>query len=213
MANVVEIAVRRVKSGQQAAFRSRRAAFIGVLKQQSGVNADREFESFHALPAPDDAEVFVGMTDYDDLKTVARIQRRPGVVWRFLRFALTMDLKAYVFATQSEGPNLDLASLAGGPGQILEVAVRRIKDPAGFDTARKQFIEGLTRHDGVVESHELTPVKGKDIDGITIGMTVYASREAFEKASGELMADPVTQRYFSTFDPIAIQYCVSTTNR
>lgn len=213
MANVIEVAIRRVKPGKQTAFRSRRSEFITVLKQQRGVNADREFASFHALPTPDDPEVFIGITDYDDLKAVARIQRNLGVVRRFLRFSRTMDLKAYAFATQTEGPTLDLATLAAGDGQILEVAVRRVTNRSDFDTARKRFVDLLTEQDGVLESYELAPVKGKDIESMKIGMTVYASMEAFDAASSTLMANPVTQEYFATFDPVAVQYAVSTNNR
>lgn len=212
MSNVIEIAVRRVKPGKAAAFRSRRAAFVTILKQQQGVNADREFASFEAFPGPDDSEVFIGMTDYDDLETVARIQRRLGVVWRFLRFSRTMDLKAYAFATQTEGPTLDLTSLAAGDGQILEVAVRRVTNPSSFDAARKRFVGLLTEREGVLESYELAPIKGKSIGNMAIGMTVYGSREAFEAASSALMGDPVAQEYFSTFEPVAVQYAVSTNN-
>lgn len=212
MANVIEIAVRRVKPGKETAFHSRRSDFITILKQQSGVNADREYASFHALPTPDESEVLIGMTDYDDLKTVARIQRRLGVLWRFLRFSRTMDLKAYVFATQTEGPTLDLATLAAGDGQILEVAVRRVTNRSDFDAARKRFVDLLSGQDGVLESYELAPVKGKNIEAMKIGMTVYASMESFEAASSTLMADPITQEYFATFEPVAVQYAVSTNN-
>ncbi len=212
MANVIEIAVRRVKPGKETDFRSRRSDFITILKQQRGVNSDREFASFHALPTPDESEVFIGMTDYDDLKTVARIQRRLGVVWRFLRFSRTMDLKAYVFATQTEGPTLNLATLAAEDGQIVEVAVRRVTNRSDFDTARERFVDLLSEQDGVLESYELAPIKGKNIEDMKIGMTVYESLAAFEAASSTLMADPITQEYFTTFEPVAIQYAVSTNN-
>lgn len=212
MASVIEIAVRRVKPGKETAFRSRRSDFITILKQQPGVNADREFASFHALPVKDDAEVFVGMTDYDGLEAVAKIQRRLGVLWRFLRFSRTMDLKAYVFATQTEGPTLDLATLAAGDGQILEVAIRRVTNGPDFDAARKRFVALLSDQEGVLESYELAPVKGKNIEDVTIGMTVYASMEAFEAASRTLMTDSVAQEYFATFEPVAVQYAVSTSN-
>lgn len=212
MANVIEIAVRRVKPGKEAAFRSRRSDFITTLKQQRGVNTDREFASFHALPTPDDSEVFIGMTDYDDLKTVARIQRRLGVLRRFLRFSRTMDLKAYVFATQTEGPALDLATLAAGDGQVLEVAVRRVTNHADFHGARQRFVDLLSEQDGVLESYELAPVKGRNIEDMTIGMTVYASKDAFEVASSTLMADSIARQYFATFEPVAVQYAISTSN-
>lgn len=212
MANVIEIAVRRVKPGKEDAFRSRRSDFITTLKHQPGVRADREFASFHALPTADDSDVFIGMTDYEDLKTVVRIQRRLGVMWRFLRFSRTMDLKAYAFATQTEGPTLDLATLAAGDGQILEVAVRRMTNRSDFEAARKRFVDLLSEQDGVLESYELDPVKGKDIEDMKIGMTVYESMEAFQAVSSRLMPDPTTQEFFTTFEPVAVQYAVSTNN-
>lgn len=209
---VQEIAVRKVKPGKGSDFRERRAAFIKVLKQQSGASADREFESFLAMPEPDDTEVFIGMTTYDSIKANAKIQRNPRVVWNFLRFARTMDLKAYVYVQPTEGPPFDLAQLAAQPGAVLEVGVRRVKDRARFDATRPAFIELLSQQPGVGPSWEFDVVKGKNIDGLTAGMTVYENREAAQAAIGTLLKHPTTQAYFDTFEPVALQYASSTTN-
>lgn len=214
MSQVHEIAIREVKAGKGASFRTRRQEFIEVLKRQPGVGADREFESFMALPEPDDAGVFIGMTTYDSLADNAAIQRRPGVVWRFLRFASTMKLKAYVYVRPVEGPPFDLAAVATGPGEVLELAVRRV-DPgvgADFDRARREFLGLLERQDGVSSTWEFEVVKGKKAAGLTVGMTVYESREALDAVMGRIMADPITQAYFARFEPVAIQYATSTTN-
>lgn len=212
MANVIEIAVRRVRQGKEAAFRSRRAEFITILKRQPGVSADREFSSFHAIPTPDTAEVFIGMTEYNDLAAVARVQRQFGVLWRFLRFSRTMDLKAYLFAEQTEGPEIDLVSLAAADGQVLEVAVRRVTDRSGFDTARKRFVDLLSKQEGVLQSYELSPVKGKNVEDLKVGLTVYESMESFEAAARALMSHRIAEEYFSTFEPVAVQYAFSTSN-
>lgn len=213
MSDVHEIAIRKVKPGMAERFRQRRSEFIEVLTTQPGAGTDREFESFLALPEPDDGEVFIGMTTYADLAANARIQRNPRVVWRFLRFSRTMDLKAYLYVTPIEGPPFDLAGLASEPGQVLEVAVRRVTDRERFDQARRPFVDLLSSQAGVRDSWEFEVVKGKDTDGLTVGMTVYDGREALDGVLGGIMADPVTAAYFATFEPVALQYATATTNR
>lgn len=209
---VHEIAIRRVKPGKQSQFRERRARFIQALTRQPGVGADREFESFLAMPEPDTSEVFIGMTTYASLKANSRVQRNPRIVWDFLRFARTMDLKAYVYVQPTEGPAFDLGEIAASPGQVLEVGVRRVTDRAGFDATRPAFIELLSEQPGVADSWEFAVVKGKDIENLTVGMTVYDDRSAAEAAMGTLLDHPTTKAYFATFEPVALQYAISTTN-
>ncbi|MEZ5258654.1 MAG: hypothetical protein R2705_17685 [Ilumatobacteraceae bacterium] len=149
------------------------------------------------MPQPDDTEVFIGMTTYDSLAANAKIQRNPRVVWRFVRFARTMDLKAYVYVQPTEGPLLRLSPNLR-PGQVLEVGVRRVKDRSRFDTTRPAFIELLTEQPGVGASWEFEVVKGKNTDNLTVGMTVYDSRNAAQAAIGTLLEHPTTQAYFAT---------------
>ena len=61
----------------------------------------------------------------------------------------------------------------------------------------------------MLDSYELSPVKGKNVEDVSVGLTVYASKESFETVAGKLMEDPVSQEYFSTFEPVAVQYAVS----
>ena len=212
MTPVHEIAVRQVKPGKEQTFRERRAAFIRVLKEQPAALADREFESFLAMPTPDETDVFIGMTTYESLAGNARIQRNPRVLWNFLRFARTMDLKAYVYVEPTEGPAFDLARLAARPGEVLEVGVRRVTDRPGFEQTRPEFIRLLSGQPGVRDSWEFRVVKGKDADTLAVGMTVYDDRAALEAVMASILADPVTQAYFATFEPVALQYATSTTN-
>lgn len=212
---VTEIAIRVVKEGQSDAFMETRKNFITVLKEQDGVLADREFQSFYALPKPDEKDVFIGMTDYKTYKTVGKVQGKMGVVSKFLKFKKNMDLKAYVFVQQTEGPKFNLKTLASQSGQILEIGVRRVKPgmEKEFNEYRKKFVELLSSYEGVKESYEFQVVGGNDIEGLSVGMTVYESKDAFMKLSEPIMKEKITQKYFSTFDVVASQFAFSTSNQ
>ena len=212
--NITEIAVRQVKSGKLDTFTKRRAKFVSTLKKQPGIVADREFASFYALPEPDESDVFIGMTTYESTSAQAKIQRTPSILFRFLPFMMTMSLKAYVYVQPIEGPTFNLKTLAAKPGQVLEVAVRRVDKAklADFNDARQKFVARLSEQQGALESYEFNVVKGNKIEGLTIGMTVYESQEAFQRISQEMMQDPITAVYFATFTPVAVQYATSTTN-
>ncbi|MCB0695027.1 MAG: hypothetical protein H6568_11115 [Lewinellaceae bacterium] len=212
---VTELAIRVVKDGNEEAFKDSRRKFISVLKGQKGVLSDREFQSVYALPEPDRQQVFIGMTDYASYRTVGKVQRKWGVARAFLSFNKTMDLKAYVFVQQTEGPTFNLATLASGPGEILEIGVRRVKPgmQKEFHEYRKKFVELLSSYEGVKESYEFQVVGGKDIDGLTVGMTVYKSQDAFMKLAGPIMQEDITQRYFNTFDIVASQFAFSTSSQ
>lgn len=211
---VTEIAVRQVKAGQLDTFKKRRANFVSTLKQQPGIIADREFESFYALPQPDETAVYIGMTTYESAAAQAKIQRKPGILFKFLPFMMTMSLKAYLYVQPIKGPPFNLKTLAAKPGQVLEVAVRRVESSKAsqFNDARQKFVELLSQQPGALESYEFRVVKGNKIDGLTVGMTVYESQAAFQQISSSIMQNPITQAYFGTFSPVAVQYAVSTTN-
>lgn len=212
---VHELAVRIVKPGKDAVFAKRRAAFITKLKTQHGVGADREFESFFALPQPDDRPVFVGMTTYDSLAAVNKVQMNPMVMLRFLPFFMTMDLKAYYFCEQTDGPTLDLTSLASSPGSILHVAVRRTapEQQAAFVKAQSNFLALLLARDGVGPHYELKAVKGNGgIEGVTVGLTVFDNDEAMASAYESLVEDEAFSDYVATFETLASQFVRSVSN-
>ncbi|MBK9565448.1 MAG: hypothetical protein IPO37_09790 [Saprospiraceae bacterium] len=100
-------------------------------------------------------------------------------------------------------------------GQVLELAVRRVKDgqDAAFQSSRKAFVNWLNKQEGVVGSWEFKVVGGKDIDGMTVGMSVYESQAAFQAIGGKVQSLPEAGTYFSTFDPVALQYAFSTNNQ
>lgn len=207
---VYEIAVRQVKEGKKTEFEAARTAFIEKLVLQNGVSNDREFSSFYSLPTPDKLETLIGMTQYQSFKTPKKVQSNLGVVSRFMKFKKTMDLKAYVFVQLTEGGEFNLANLAKKQGQILEVAVRRIKDGKEneFQTMRKVFVDKLSREDGVIQSWEFKVVGGNNTERLTVGMTVYENQEKFQKI-GQATQTWAESAFFGTFEPVALQYAYS----
>lgn len=212
---VTEIAIRMVKEQKKEAFLEARKNFIARLKQQDGILADREFQSFYALPQPDDREVFIGMTAYNSYKTIGKVQGRIGVVNKFLKFKKTMDLKAYVFVQPIEGPAFNLKMLASKEGEILEIGIRRVKPgmETEFNQYRKDFVRLLSSYPGVKESYEFQVVGGKEVEGLTVGMTVYDDKDSFMKLAEPIMIQEITRKYFNTFEVVASQFAFSTTNQ
>lgn len=208
---VYEIAVRQVKEDMKADFEAARTNFIEILTEQDNVSNDREFSSFYALPEPDEREVFIGMTEYASYETPGKVQSKMSVVSKFLKFKKTMDLKAYVFVQPIEGGDFNLGTLASKTGQVLELAVRKVKDgqDAVFETSRKDFVNWLNKQEGVVGSWEFKVVGGADTEGLTVGMSVYESQEAFQAIAEKVQQLSEAGAYFSTFDPVALQYAAS----
>jgi hypothetical protein len=207
---VYEIAVRQIKDGKKTDFEAARTAFIEKLVVQKGVSNDREFSSFYSLPTPDKLETFIGMTEYASFKTPGKVQSNMGVVSKFMKFKKTMDLKAYVFVQPIEGGEFNLATLAKKEGQILEVAVRRIKagQEAEFEKMRKSFVAKLGTQDGVIQSWEFKVVGGQNTERLAVGMTVYENQEKFQKI-GQATQTWAESAFFGTFEPVALQYAYS----
>lgn len=207
---VYEIAVRQVKDGKKTDFEAARTAFIEKLVGQKGVSNDREFSSYYSLPTPDKLETFIGMTQYDSYNTPKKVQSNMGVVSKFMKFKKTMDLKAYVFVQPIEGGEFNLATLAKKEGQILEIAVRRVKvgKEAEFEKMRKAFVDKLSKEDGVIQSWEFKVVGGSNTERLTVGMTVYESKEKFQKI-GQATQTWAESAFMGTFDPVALQYSYS----
>ena len=207
---VYEIAVRIVKENKTIDFEKNRKDFIEKLTTLKGVSNDREFKSFYALPTPDKNEVFIGMTQYESNKTVGEVQSNKELMGSFMNFAQTMDLKAYVFVQPIEGGAFDLSKLAKKEGQILEVAVRRIKvgQEAEFEKMRKSFVAKLGKQDGVIQSWEFKVVAGQNTERLAVGMTVYENQDKFQKI-GQATQTWAESAFFGTFEPVALQYAVS----
>lgn len=205
--DVVEIAIRQVKTGQEAAFTSARTAFIAKLMQQPYVYNDREFASFfHFNPAQDTTRpVFIGMTQYEDLDAFQSVSNALGTSAEAGAFFSTFD--ALVFTAMKPvkaGTPVDLSQLTAG-GQILEVAVRDLSkyenfNQADYEAKRDAFLAVLAQQPGRVAEYQWQSVLDPNL---VIGMTVYTSAEAFMAISADpaFNANPAVGAFFSTYPP------------
>ncbi len=104
---------------------------------------------------------------------------------------------------------------AAAPGNILHVAVRRTAPDRreAFAEAQARFLELLLGRDGVGPHYELKAVKGMgSVDGITVGLTVFASDEAMASAYEALGEHEAFMAYVSTFETLASQFARSVDN-
>lgn len=207
---MMEIAIRKVKAGQEDAFVSARAAFIRLLKAQDGVEKDWEFQSFFTMPAPDDSDVFVGMTRYDSMETVGRLSEKLMSSPEAAAFFGTFDMKAFVLVTPADGQPFKLEDVIQHAGQVLEVAVRTPK--AGmedqFQALRDGFFGRAAEQPGYIMDREFIDAQS----GANVVLIAWESQEAFMNALGVLQTQPEMGAFFGAIDAQAYQAMQLTSN-
>ena len=206
---VLELAVRRVKPGREDDFRAARSAFLSQWKTQPGATADREFAALMTLPTPMEG-VFVGMTAWESPEAY---QAASGKFWDdpvLSNFMDTVEIVAFAIIRQTEGPAIDLASLAT-EGQVLEVAVRVPKgvDVQTFEDARQGYVGALGTQPGVLASYEFAIVD-EPMEGRRVGMTLYASKQGWQDAMSAAGQSEAGGRFFSVIDPTVVAYVAPT---
>lgn len=118
----------------------------------------------------------------------------------------TLALATACGASPSSGPASPAAS-----GAVVELAVRRLgegQDVGAFEASRDAFVARLREQDGVATDRELHAffdfrAQAEPTSPVFVGMTEYASLEAFEAAGEALGASPEAAAFFATFTPEA----------
>ena len=206
---VIELAVRRLNDGQDVAkFEAARDAFVARLRKQDGVEVDREFQAFFdfgAQAAPT-APVFVGMTQYATSEAFGAAGEALGSSPEAAAFFATFTPKAFTALRPLDSAQpVDLAAIANQPGQVLEIAVRDLSayeafDQAKYETARNGFLTLLRGQPGFVAEYQWVSVLDPNT---VVGMTVYASQEAFFGVLGNesFVSDPATAAFLFGYPP------------
>jgi hypothetical protein len=199
---VQEIAIRKVKAGQDEAFKAARRALIKQLKAQTGVEKDWEFQSFFTMPEPDDTDVFVGMTRYDSVETVQRISGALMQSPEAAAFFATFDMKAFVLVQPIDGGEFRMEDHVQ-PGNVLEVAVRVPLggQEAQFDRLRKGFFDQVAAQPGYLFDREFVDLQSGD-KVVLIG---WESQAAFQQALGILQTQPEMGAFFGAIEAKAYQ--------
>lgn len=205
--DVVEIAIRQVKKGQEAAFVTARTNFINLLTKESGVSNDREFKSFfHYNPAQDQTrEVFVGMTQYEDLATFEAVGKKLGNSAELGAFFGTFDVLTFTaLKPLKSGTEIDLSKLASS-GQVLEIAVRDLSkyqnfNKADYEAKRDAFLVELAKQPARVAEYQWVSALDPNL---VIGMTVYTSQEAFMQllSNASFANNPAVGAFLGKYPP------------
>lgn len=205
--DIVEIAIRQVKTGQENSFINARENFINLLTAQKYVSNDREYQSFyHFNPTQDSTRaVYIGMTQYEDLETFQNVGNTLGNTSEASAFFSTFD--ALVFTAMKpkvSGTPVDLSKIAL-PGQILEIAVRDLSlypnfDIADYEAKLSSFLAVLAQQPGRVAEYQWVSVLNPNI---VIGMTVYESQSAFFGIASDpaFNSNPAVGSFFSSYAP------------
>ena len=204
---VIEIAVRSVKEGMMETFVANREKFIKVWMDNEGAASDREYESIFGMPNTENPK-FIGMTSWSSQENFGAAGQNPEVQKVAPNFMGTFDMLAFVTAKPIEG-DFNLASIIQNDGEILELAIRRIKnldEAEEFHKRRKAYVAKLDEVEGVLASYEFEPVFSGVGDGITIGMTEYANQEAVDRAGQSVNQGPEAKAFQEMMEVVTFNY-------
>lgn len=205
--DIVELAIRQVKTGQMAEFIEARTNFINLLTQESGVSNDREYQSFfHYDPTQDTTrEVYVGMTQYEDLATFQAVGNKLGSTAEAGAFFSTFDVLTFTALKPiNAGTVVDLSQVATGD-QVLEIAVRDLSkypsfDQADYEAKRDAFLAELAKQPARVAEYQWVSVLDPNI---VVGMTVYTDQAAFFQLASDpsFASNPAVGAFLGTYPP------------
>ncbi|MEM9546385.1 MAG: hypothetical protein AAGA77_10440 [Bacteroidota bacterium] len=202
---VYEIAIRQIKNNLEA-FEKARTDFIHIWLSSEGVSGDREFKAFYNIPQ-NNQPVFVGMTEWDSQEAFYAASNQHGNSEKAKAFFSQFDMLAFATLKPTEG-DFELATLGKDNGTIVEMAIRRVSTEkrTAFNTSRKRYIEALNAVPGVKGSFEFEVVMSGSGDNLTVGMTVYEDKAAFDNTNETVNQSQIAKDYFSTFEISTIQY-------
>lgn len=206
---ILEIAIRKVKEGQDEAFLNARTAFINKLKAQQGIQQDWEFKSFFTMPEPDHTDVFVGMTRYASAEVMQNIANNLMQSPEAGQFFDTFDMKAFVAVHPADESNFKLEDYIKD-GNVLEVAVRTVKEgnENDFETKRKGFFDLIAQQDGYLFDKEFVDLQTGD----KVALIGWKSMEDFQKGAGYLQTQPQMGEFFGILNVKAYQALVLSSN-
>lgn len=206
---VLEIAIRKVKQGQDTQFLNARKAFIEKLKAKQGIQKDWEFKSFFTMPTPDSTDVFVGMTRYESIETMQGIANDLMSSPEAGAFFSTFDMKSFVAVQTADGEEFKLEDYIKG-GNVLEVAVRTVKEgnEGIFEEKRKAFFDLIAQQEGYLFDKEFVDLQTGD-KVVLIG---WNSMQDFQKGAGFLQTQPIMGEFFSILNVKAYQALVLSSN-
>ncbi len=206
---VMEIAIRKVKSGKDEVFLNARGKFIDKLKSQEGIQKDWEFKSFFTMPELDDTDVFVGMTRYDSTDSMQKIANNLMSSQEALTFFDTFEMKSFVAVQPANENEVKLEDYIKN-GNVLEVAVRTVKESnkSEFESKRKEFFNLIEKQEGYLFDKEFIDI----LTGDKVVLIGWKSIEDFQKAATFLQNQPQMGQFFNILNVKAYQALALSSN-
>jgi len=201
---VLEVAVRRLKENVDvSAFDRARSRFVGLLRQQRGVQADGEFEAVMTLAnsldlvAPN-GTVRVGMTQYASSDDFERAMGALANSREFNDFIQMVDIECFAVVEAVGQTVVNLATFPAAP-MASSVNFKRVKAESAseYNRLNANFVNVFAGLDGVLGAGEFVAY---DDDAHRLGAASYESLDAVGAAFADQFRDADTPAYFNTFE-------------
>lgn len=200
-AHVFEIAIREVVDAE--GFTTLGAELETLLEETDGYVGSLEYAIFFSL-APEMAEGQMFSVSISEWESVAAYEATASLLDNPTGLAYLETINPVQTVLVEPFVKGEIITLADFPqaGEVFEVAVRDLasyEDPVDFLRSIRGFTDALGDVDGVLREYEWLSVDGQYF----VGMTRYASAEAFQAASqnAELMSSPNTAYIFTEYPP------------
>ncbi|MFP1630953.1 hypothetical protein ACLB6G_04380 [Zhengella sp. ZM62] len=199
---IYELAIQEVKSGMEAQWAERRAAFLDLLGAHNGNEKDWTFKAFFTFPEPGPNPVYIGITRWSRLTDFGAAAEALMPTPEAKSYFQTVNMQAFVQMSPADGQPFVLEDHINTPGQVIEAAVRRTQtgQDAAYTAARDAFFARVAGQPGYIFHREFVTTDGWQ--AVLIG---WNDQAAFMEALEALSQMPEMGAFFSVADVMAYQ--------
>ncbi len=199
---IYELAIQEVNPGMEAAWTERRAAFLDLLSERDGNEADWTFPAFFTFPEPGPNPVYIGITRWSRMADFAAAAEALMPTPEASGFFETVTMQAFVQMSPADGQPFVLEDHINAPGQVIEAAVRRAQpgQEEAYTPARDAFFARVAEQPGYIFHREFVTADGWQ--AVLIGWDDQAS---FMSALGALSQMEEMGAFFGVAEVMAYQ--------
>jgi hypothetical protein len=199
---IYELAIQEVKPGMEAEWTERRAAFLDLLGERDGNEADWTFPAFFTFPEPGPNPVYLGITRWSRMADFGAAAEALMPTETAQGFFETVNMQAFVQIAPADGEAFVLEDYINAPGQVIEAAVRRAQpgQEDAYTLARDAFFARVSEQPGYIFHREFITADGWQ--AVLIG---WENQGAFMTALGGLSQMPEMGAFFGVADVLAYQ--------
>lgn len=199
---IYELAIQEVKPDMLDQWAERRAAFLELLGEREGNEADWTFRSFFTFPEPGPNPVYVGITRWSRMADFGAAAEALMPTSQAQEFFATVNMQAFVQMSPADGEPFVLEDHINTAGQVIEAAVRRSPEgrEAEYAAARDAFFSRVAEQPGYLFHREFITEDGWQ--AVLIG---WQDQDSFQAALGNLSQMPEMGAFFGVAEVKAYQ--------